>query len=89
VLRTLAEAVPYVAVFHVADYPRRHDPGTGEMNYPEIYKAIQTMGYSGYVTMEYLSLGSQIESLSKAVAGLKAAWGISEVGEGDWSGAGL
>jgi hydroxypyruvate isomerase len=67
VIRTLTEAAPYVAVFHVADNPGRNDPGTGEINYRNVYKAIQKTGYSGYVCMEYLPLGEQVASLTKAV----------------------
>ncbi|HUE02064.1 MAG TPA: TIM barrel protein [Bryobacteraceae bacterium] len=73
VIRTLTEAAPDVAVFHVADNPGRNDPGTGEMNYPNIYKAIQKTGYGGYLTMEYLPLGEQVASLTKAVDGFRLA----------------
>ena len=73
VIRTLTEAAPEVAVFHVADNPGRNDPGTGEMNYPNIYKAIQKTGFGGYLTMEYLPLGDQVASLTKAVDGFRAA----------------
>jgi hydroxypyruvate isomerase len=74
VIRTLQAALPYVAVFHVADNPGRNDPGTGEMNYPNIYKAIRATGYSGYITMEYVPLGDQAASLTKAVRELREAW---------------
>ncbi len=73
VIRTITEAAPYVAVFHVADNPGRHDPGTGELNYPNIYKAIQKTGYSGYIAMEYLPLGEQVPSLSQAVNQMRAS----------------
>jgi hydroxypyruvate isomerase len=73
VIRTLTEAAPYVSVFHVADNPGRNDPGTGELNWPNIYQAIQKTGYSGYVTMEYLPLGDQVKSLTKALNGLRNA----------------
>ena len=72
VIRTLREAAPSVAVFHIADNPGRNDPGTGEMNYSNIYKAIHDTGFGGYVTMEYLPLGDQTASLTKAVAGMKS-----------------
>jgi hydroxypyruvate isomerase len=73
VIRTLIEAAPSVAVFHVADNPGRNDPGTGEMNYSNIYKAIQKTGFSGYLTMEYLPLGDQVASLTKAADGFRTA----------------
>ncbi len=72
VTRTIVEAAPYVSVFHVADNPGRNDPGTGEMNYENIYKAIRKTGYLGYITMEYLPLGDQVASLTRAVGDMRS-----------------
>ncbi len=74
VTRTAIEAAPHVAVYHVADNPGRNDPGTGEMNYENIYKAIKKTGYSGYITMEYLPLADQTASLTKAVKEMRAVY---------------
>jgi len=65
------EAAPYVAVFHVADAPGRHDPGTGAMKWDEIYRAIAKTGYSGYITMEYLPQGDEVDSLIKSVTQMR------------------
>lgn len=73
VVRTLREALPHVAVFHIADNPGRNDPGTGEMNYPNIYKAIAKTGYSGYICMEYLPLADQTASLTKSLNEMRAS----------------
>jgi hydroxypyruvate isomerase len=73
VIRTIREAEPYTSVFHIADNPGRNDPGTGEMNYSNIYKAIRDTGYGGYITMEYLPLGDPVKSLTKAVDDMRAA----------------
>lgn len=73
VIRTLTAAMPHVAVFHIADNPGRNDPGTGELDYDNIYKAIQKTGYSGYITMEYTPLGDPVESLKKSVDAMRAA----------------
>lgn len=73
VTRTIRAAVNHVAVFHVADNPGRNDPGTGEMNYSNIYRVIKDTGYSGYLTMEYLPLGDQSGSLKKAVSEMHGA----------------
>jgi hydroxypyruvate isomerase len=74
VIRTIQQARAHTAVFHVADNPGRNDPGTGEMNYSNIYKAIRATGYSGYVTMEYLPLGDQGAILKKAVSEMKGVF---------------
>jgi hydroxypyruvate isomerase len=73
VIPALTEAAPHTAIFHVADAPGRHEPGTGEMNYPEIYKAIQKTGFAGHVAMEYLPTGDQVTGLTKAVGEFRAA----------------
>ena len=65
------EAAPYVAVFHVADAPGRHDPGTGQMKWPDIYKAIAKTEYTGYITMEYTPQGDEVDSLIKAVTEMR------------------
>jgi hydroxypyruvate isomerase len=72
VIRTAVAAAPFVAVYHIADNPGRNDPGTGEMSYPNIYKAIQKTGYAGYICMEYLPLGEPVASLKKSLDELRA-----------------
>ena len=58
--------VGLVDLFHIADVPGRHDPGTGEINYGNIYKKLVELGYDRYVAMEFHPVGD-------AVQGLKAA----------------
>lgn len=45
-------ALPYIAEIQVADVPGRHEPGTGEINYPAIARALAAMGYTGPVALE-------------------------------------
>jgi len=73
VITTLTEAADILYVFHVADNPGRIDPGAGEINYHNVYKAIQKTGYAGYVAMEYLPLGDPIGSLTKALYDFRSA----------------
>jgi hydroxypyruvate isomerase len=68
----IQEALPYVNVFHVADAPGRHDPGTAEMKWDEIYKVIGKGGYAGYVALEYLPVGDEVASLVKAVTQMRS-----------------
>ena len=70
-LAAMNDAEAYTAVYHVADAPGRHDPGTGKMKWDDIYKAIGKSGYSGYLTLEYLPLGDQVASLIKAVTQMR------------------
>jgi hydroxypyruvate isomerase len=40
-------------VGHQADSPGRHEPGTGEIHYLNVLAALDTLGYQGYVGLEY------------------------------------
>ncbi len=75
VIRTIRAAAAYTKVFHIADNPGRNDPGTGEMNYPNIYKAIREAGYKDYITMEYTPIGDAVASLTRAVKDMRAIVG--------------
>lgn len=57
--------------FHVADHPGRHEPGTGEIHYGNVLKAIAATGYTGYIGLEYKPLGDVSQSFRdvKALAG--------------------
>ena len=36
-----------------ADTPGRHEPGSGEVNFPNVFAAIEKAGYGGYIAAEY------------------------------------
>lgn len=55
-----------VGVVHVADVPGRHDPGTGEINYPNIFRKLGQLGFNGYVAMEFIPEGDPVEALRAA-----------------------
>ena len=42
-----------LASFHVGDSPGRKEPGTGEMNYRNIFKHIHGKGYTGVLCLEH------------------------------------
>jgi hydroxypyruvate isomerase len=72
-IKVIQECEPQVAVFHVADAPGRHDPGTGDMKWDDIYKAIGKTNYAGYIAMEYRSQSDdQVGSLIKAVTHMRS-----------------
>ena len=58
--------VGLVDLFHIADVPGRHEPGSGEINYLNIYKKLVELGYDRYVAMEFLPKGDAVESLKAA-----------------------
>jgi hydroxypyruvate isomerase len=42
----------------VADTPGRHEPGTGEINYPFLFRHIDRIGYQGWIGCEYRPLAT-------------------------------
>jgi hydroxypyruvate isomerase len=53
-------------LFHIADVPGRHEPGTGEINYLNIYKKLAELNYHGYVAMEFNPTGDTVKTLAHA-----------------------
>jgi hydroxypyruvate isomerase len=43
----------YIAAFHCGDHPGRNEPGTGEINYRNIFRHIYQKGYDGVICMEH------------------------------------
>ena len=41
-----------IGYFQVADVPGRHEPGSGEINYRNVFKAIYELGYKGILGLE-------------------------------------
>lgn len=51
--RTIEANLNRIAHIQLADNPGRHEPGTGEINYPFLYDHIDRIGYDGWVGAEY------------------------------------
>lgn len=52
----------YIDHIQIADSPERNQPGTGEMDYGSIFKAIHEIGYKGQIGLEYTPQGTSEES---------------------------
>jgi len=62
----LEKNIDLIAIVHVADVPGRHHPGTGEINYPNIFRKLAELRYSRYVAMEFHPLGDPVKELRNA-----------------------
>ena len=62
----LRKNIDLVGLIHVADVPGRHEPGTGEINYSNIFRVLGELGYSRYVAMEFEPLGEPVPALRAA-----------------------
>jgi hydroxypyruvate isomerase len=62
VIATLREHVGQIGHIQIADSPDRHEPGTGEIHFPHVLTVLDTLGYEGYVGLEYNPTASSEES---------------------------
>jgi len=51
-INNIRNNIDYIGHFHIADHPGRKQPGTGEINYSNVFKAIQDTGYNGWLAFE-------------------------------------
>lgn len=65
-IEKLEKNIQYTGLVHIADVPGRHIPGTGEINYENIYRKLQELNYNRMVAMEFIPLGDPIEELRRA-----------------------
>ena len=64
-IQLLEQALPYVGEIQVADVPGRCEPGTGEINYPAVARALAALGYRGTVGLEAWPSGDDELALSR------------------------
>ena len=62
-VRWCEACLPWIGEVQVADNPGRCEPGTGEINYVGVAKALKGMGYSGPVGMEAFAVGDPYVAL--------------------------
>ncbi len=62
-IQTLRNNLDKIGHIQFADVPGRHEPQTGELNFINIFKALDDMGYSGITSLEYNPSASTAESL--------------------------
>jgi hydroxypyruvate isomerase len=60
---TIAARIGQIGHVQIADSPDRHEPGTGEINYPFVLQALDDAGYDGWVSLEYRPLVDTESSL--------------------------
>jgi hydroxypyruvate isomerase len=71
----LDKHIDVIGLVHIADVPGRHQPGTGEVNYGNIYKKLAQLNYRHNVAMEFQPIGDQVAALRAAKAEVWSAAG--------------
>ncbi len=62
----LEKAIQHLGLVHIADVPGRHEPGTGEINYENIFRKLAELNYTGMVAMEFHPSGDPVLQLRAA-----------------------
>ena len=61
--RTMERNISMIPHIQLADNPGRHEPGTGEINYPFLFAHLDRIGYSGWAGAEYRPMTTTEASL--------------------------
>jgi hydroxypyruvate isomerase len=64
-IELIRRAVPFIGEVQVADVPGRCEPGTGEINYPAVARALRDAGYRGTVGLEAFASESSEQALER------------------------
>ncbi len=54
--------LPMIGHIQFADVPGRHEPGTGELDFPALFAHVDAIGYPGWVSAEYKPSGKTGDS---------------------------
>ena len=75
-IEKLEKNIDQVGLVHIADVPGRHQPGTGEVNYGNIYRKLAALHYDRYICMEFVPAGDPVTVLKaarlEAIAAMRA-----------------
>jgi hydroxypyruvate isomerase len=65
-IEKLEQNIDLVGLVHIADVPGRHEPGTGEIDYANIYRKLGQLKYNKFITMEFYPTQDPVAILKKA-----------------------
>jgi hydroxypyruvate isomerase len=63
IARSLQKHLGRIAHVQLADNPGRNEPGTGEINYPFLFRHLDAIGYRGWVGCEYKPRTTTVDGL--------------------------
>jgi hydroxypyruvate isomerase len=65
-IEKLEKYIDIVGLVHIADVPGRHEPGTGEVDYTNIYSKLAELKYNRFITMEFYPTKDPVTTLKAA-----------------------
>jgi hydroxypyruvate isomerase len=78
-IEKLEQNIDLVGLIHIADVPGRHEPGTGEIDYANIYRKLGQLKYNKFITMEFYPTQDPVAILRKARLDAQQAMGAATV----------
>ncbi|NQX26219.1 TIM barrel protein [Microbacteriaceae bacterium VKM Ac-2854] len=73
-IELVTTALPHIGEIQVADVPGRREPGTGEIAYPAIARALTDLGYAGVIGLEGWASADPEAALAAFRAAFSAAF---------------
>lgn len=64
----LKDGIDQLAYVQVADTPGRNEPGTGEVHWPRVFRAVHELGYKGYVGLECWPREGEEKAIERLIA---------------------
>ena len=64
----LKDGLDQLAYVQVADTPGRKEPGTGEIHWPRVLRAVSELGYKGYVGLECWPKDGEEKAIERLIA---------------------
>jgi hydroxypyruvate isomerase len=65
-IKKIEPNLAHIGIVHIADVPGRHEPGTGEINYGNIFRKLKELNFRGTVAMEFLPTSDPVGKLRAA-----------------------
>lgn len=73
-IEKLGKNIDLVGLIHIADVPGRHEPGTGEIDYSNVYRTLAKLRYDRFIAMEFYPTSDPTQALRRARSEVEEAY---------------
>jgi hydroxypyruvate isomerase len=67
IIDTLKQYIDAIGYIHVADAPGRHEPGTGEINFANVFKTLESLEYDGFIGFELAPIQDSASAVQRII----------------------
>ena len=75
-IEKLEKHIDVIVAIRIADVPGRHQPGTGEINYANIYLKLVELNYRRMIAMEFHPIADPVATLRAAKSAAQGRLGL-------------